>query len=58
MSEADIWRLVRLAGVRDGHVIPETPEEVEEAMRYFKPEQVEMPPSLSMENMMKRIKEE
>lgn len=55
MSEADIWRLVRLAGVRDGHVIPQTPEEAEEAMRYFKPEQVELPPSLSVENITRRL---
>jgi vacuolar-type H+-ATPase subunit F/Vma7 len=58
MSEADIWRLVRLAGVRDGHVMPQTPEEVAEAERHFDETRVELPPSLLLANMMKRIEEE
>ncbi len=56
MSEADIWRLVRLAGVRDGHVIPQTPEEVAEAERH-QAEDVELPPSLSVANILNRTTE-
>ena len=54
MSAADIWRLVRLAGVRDGHVIPQTQEEVEEAERH-QAEDIELPPSLSVANIIRRL---
>ena len=57
MSEADVWRLVRLAGVRDGHVIPQTPEEVAEAERHHQPKDVELPPSLSVANILNRTTE-
>ena len=53
MSESEVWRLVRLAGVRNGRVIPETPEEVAEAERHTPP--VELPPALSAENILRKI---
>lgn len=53
MSEADIWRLVRLAGVRDGRVIPETPVEVAEAERHVDEAAVELPAALSVANIMR-----
>lgn len=56
MSEAEVWRLVRLAGVRDGKVIPVTPEEVAEAERHTP--QPELPPSLSAANLLRKIMQE
>lgn len=53
MSEAEVWRLVRLAGVRNGKVIPVTPEEVAIAERH-QPE-TELPPALSAANLLRRI---
>ncbi len=56
MSEAEVWRLVRLAGVRDGRMVPLTPEEVAEAERRLNPP--ELPPSLSAANILRKIMSE
>lgn len=53
MSEAEVWRLVRLAGVRDGKVIPVTTEEVAVAERHAV--EAELPPSLSVANLLRRL---
>lgn len=56
MSEAEVWRLIRLAAIWAGQpIIPVTPEEVAEAERRMT--EVALPESLSAANVLRRLTE-